>query len=357
MADKRKGKIRKTRADNRSLTVKDIAQLSGFGVGTVSRVLNDNPKVSESTRAKIMEVISEFGYVPNPSARNLKITDSNTIAVVIKGITNPFFYPIIGEFQRLLQQEGYNFLLSSVNEHDNEYTSARLLAIEKNLSGLIFMGGHLAASVHELDNIRCPYVMCTVDLSHNDRVQTLNYVSVDDVAESARMTRYLLELGHRRLVFLTTPDGKHSVSNLREQGFRQALESFPAQVQAEVIRVAESNYYYSYGSGYEAMRKLLEERRDFTAVYAISDTLAIGALKALHEAGLRVPEDCSLAGFDGIDLCLYSNPTLTSLVQPAEVMAAYTVELLCNLLKGKVKHGHKVFAGELIPRDSTRSIL
>ncbi len=341
---------------NRTLTVKDIAQLSGVGVGTVSRVLNNHPNVSDETRQKVLKVIYKHGYVPNTSARNLKSTYSNTVAVLIKGIMNPFFFPIIAAIQHRLQELGYNFLLNSVNEQENEYDVGRALVIEKKLSGIIFMGGHLADSIYKLETLHCPYVLCTVDLSHDVETKLLNYVSVDDIAEGKRMTNYLLELGHRNLVYLATPKSLYSVSAMREQGFHDAVASSSYPLTAEVIRVDESDYYYSYSSGYEAMKKLLAVRRDFTAVFAASDTLAIGAMKAITDAGLRVPEDVSIAGFDGIDLCLFSNPTLTTMEQPAEKIASKTVEILHGLMGGEIEHGQQVFEGELRERKSTRKL-
>lgn len=343
-------------AGNRTLTVKDIAQLSGVGVGTVSRVLNNHPNVSDETRAKVLAVIDEYGYVPNTSARNLKSTYSNTVAVIIKGIMNPFFFPIIAGIQKRLQELGYNFLLNSVNEQENEYDQGRALVIEKKLSGIIFMGGHQADSLRKLESLHCPYVLCTVDLSHNEETRNLNYVSVDDIAESKRMTDYLLGLGHRNLIYLATPRARYSVSAMREQGFLEAVTEAPYEVTAEVVRVEESDYYYSYINGYEAMARLLTVRTDFTAVFAASDTLAIGAMKALTDAGLRVPEDVSIAGYDGIDLCQFSNPTLTSMEQPAEKIAYKTVEILHDLMTGEISHGHEVFAGVLRERLSTRKM-
>ena len=171
------------------------------------------------------------------------------------------------------------------------------------------------------------------------------------------MTEYLLELGHKRIAFLTEGAQAGSVGQLRLEGYKDALRHRGIEVDEKLIcEVQRNEDPYSMQNGYNTTRQLLQSKAEFTALFAIADFLAVGACRALHEAGLRIPEDVSVAGFDGIPLGAFYVPQLTTISQPVERMARQTVRLLLDVIDGEAEHEHVIFPASLTIRESTRAI-
>lgn len=339
------------------ITIKDIARICGVGVSTVSRALNNHPDINPDTRQKIMDVVSEYDFVPNTSARNLKITESNTIAILVKGMTNPFFTTMIKIMEEEIQSKKYSMEMRHVDSETDEVELAIELVKEKKLKGIIFLGGYFNHSKDKLDRIGVPFVLSTIatvgeyDGSHSS-------ISVDDVAESYKMVDYLCKRGHKKIAILTAPVEDISIGKLRMQGYINALNDNGIVPEEKwIARSEKCGDVYTMGNGYELMKKLLKNDFDATAVYAISDTLAIGAIKALGEAGMRVPEDVSVAGFDGIEMGFYCTPAITTIRQPIEEMARETVRKLFDVIRHGAAHERKILEAELIERDSVKEVL
>lgn len=339
------------------ITIKDIAKECGVGVSTVSRALNNHPDINPDTRNKILKVIEERGFVPNNSARNLKRIETNTIAVLIKGISNPFFSDMIKIIEAKTEERGYDIVLHHVEAKENEVEVALKLVKEKRLQGIIFLGGEFVHSDEKLAMISVPYVFSTAGLNQK-QLNNGKYacISVDDYVESTKIVNYLIEMGHTKIAILSARKEDMSVGRLRLEGYISALENNNIEVDNDLIvslDVNDGDEEYTMENGYMQVKKLLDRKTGFGAIYAISDTLAIGALRALKEAGLRVPEDVSVIGFDGITLGDYTNPRLTSLRQPVEDMALATASLICDIIEGKRNIERLLFPGELMVREST----
>lgn len=168
------------------------------------------------------------------------------------------------------------------------------------------------------------------------------------------MTNYLLDLGHKRIAIITEGTGAESVGQLRLEGYKDALTARGIEIDEKLIyEVKDVEDPYSMESGYALAKKLLDSGVDFTAVFAIADFLAVGACRALHEAGKRIPEDVSVAGYDGLDIGEYYTPQLTTIRQPMEAMAERTALLLLDIIDGKSKHEYISFPAELVEREST----
>jgi LacI family transcriptional regulator len=340
-----------------TITIKDIAKLCGVGVSTVSRAINNHPDINEETRARIMEVIRENNFIPNNSARNLKRTDSNTIAVLIKGITNPFFSSIIKIFERKIKEEKYSFILQHVDDREDEIDVAIELIKEKKLKGIVFLGGHFIHSEEKLRGLKVPFVLSTIGAAQKLDKNLCSYVSVDDYQESYKIVDYLCKMGHAKIAIISAAIDDESIGHLRLNGYLSALQDNGINVEKGLIRYMKDGIEsYSMNNGYAVTKELLESGEDFTAVYAISDLLAIGACKAIFEAGKRVPEDYSVAGFDGLDMARYYNPSVTTIKQPVEAMAKETIKILFDIINNKTISQHKTFQGELIIGQSTRHI-
>ena len=340
------------------ITIKDIAKECGVGVSTVSRALNNHPDINPQTRDKILKVIEERGFVPNNSARNLKRTETKTIALLIKGISNPFFTDMIKIIELHTDKRGYDLVLRHVEAKENEVDVALELIKEKRLQGIIFLGGEFTHSDEKLAMLTVPFVFSTAGLNQKQlRHGGYASVSVDDMAESVKVMDYLLDIGHTEIAIITAQADNLSVGKLRLEGYMNALLSRGKETDEKLVmhvHPGEATDEYTMENGYRLTRELLGRGKDFTALYATSDTLALGALRALREAGLRVPEDVSVIGFDGISLGDFSNPRISTLRQPVEDMALATVELLCDIIGGRRSNEQLLFPGELIIRESTK---
>ena len=323
-----------------SINIKDIARICGVGVSTVSRAINNHPDINPETKNMIMQAIKEHNYIPNNSARNLKRTDSKAIAVLIKGISNPFFSKMIRIFEEEIQKKKYLFIMQRVDACDDEVDVAVELIKEKKPRGIVFLGGFFSHSKEKLES------------------SSYSWVSVDDFAESYKMTDYLCKLGHKRILILAATQDDESIGRLRLEGYKKALADNGIEPDEELCVFSEvGRDCYTMDYGFMAMSRILEEKKtDFTAVYAISDSIAIGACKAITEYGMKIPEDYSVAGFDGLDIAHYYNPTLTTIRQPVEEMAESTIKILFDVIRGKAGHQKRVFRGELVEGESTRRV-
>jgi len=337
-----------------SITIIDIAKICGVGVTTVSRAINNHPDISEETKQMIMKVVKEYNYVPNNNARNLKRSASKTIAVLIKGLHNPFFIKMIDLLEKGITERKYSFILHQVYEHQDEFDVANELITEKKLKGIIFLGGYLLHSKEKLEKLTVPYVMCTVGVSTELDSYDYSYVSIDDYSESYKMVDYLCKLGHRRIALISAKMDDRSIGQLRYLGYRQALQDNGIPFDEKLVRPMKSNLVgYSMENGYEVTKEMLKEGISFTALFAISDSLAIGASKALLEAGLSIPGDCSVAGFDGLDMAFYYHPSITTIQQPISEMSDEAIRILFDMIHKKITHAQKKFPATLIERAST----
>ena len=339
------------------LTIKEIAKLCGVGVSTVSRAINNHPDINQETKQRIMDVIRSCDYVPNNSARNLKRVESKTIAVLVKGVSNPFFGRILQRMEQETKDKKYSYLLWQVEEEEDEVDVAVQLEKEKRLKGIVFLGGNLFHSSENLKRITVPYVISTVNMPLPDDIETGAVVSIDDEAESYRMVSYLIGCGHRRIVILTSSQDRGTIGKSRLAGYRRALEDNGIAYDPElVLSLPRDEKTYTMQKGYEVVKQFLAEEKQFDALYAITDTLAVGACRAIFDAGRRVPEDYSVAGFDGIDYAAFYHPSLTTIAQPWEQIAEETIRLLFDLIKGKTVQRKVIFEGKLLEGESTRTV-
>ncbi len=340
-----------------SITIIDIAKMCGVGVTTVSRAINNHPDISDETKAMIMQVIKDNHYVPNNSARNLKRSASKTIAVLIKGITNAFFNKLIQVFEQEIKDKKYSFILQRVDDKEDELEVAIELEKEKRLRGIVFLGGYFVHAKEKLDQLTVPYVLCTIGMTEDFDRKEYSSVSVDDFKESYKMVDYLCNQGHRKIALISASMDDVSIGKLRFEGYKKALADHGIEFNEGLVRCMKDDLEsYSMKNGYVVTKELLESDEEFTALFAISDSLAIGACKALFDAGKKIPEDYSVAGFDGVDMSYYYNPSITTIRQPVENIAEETIKILFDLIHKKITHTHKVFPAELVIRESTRSI-
>lgn len=330
------------------ITIKEIAKLCGVGVTTVSRAINNHPDINPETKKRIMDTIAEYNYVPNNSARNLKRMESNTIAVLAKGVGNPLFGDMIQMLERDILGKEYLFVLQQVEEEEDEIEVALHLEKEKRLKGIIFLGGASHPNTDYLRQLTVPYVICTVNAKLDESLDHYGIVAIDDEAAAFSAVDYLCARGHKKIAVLTAFEHDTSIGKLRLDGYRRALKQHGLPFdESLVVHMVRNERTYTIRNGYEQTKKLLESGTEFTAVFAISDTLAIGACKAIFDAGLRVPEDISVIGFDGLDLAAFYNPSITTISQPIREMTEVTSQILFELIEHKCDKKRRIFEGQL----------
>lgn len=321
------------------LTIVDIADLAGVSVSTVSRVLNKHPDVSAKTCKKVLDIINQYGYVPNNSARNLKRESMKAVAVIVKGFSNPIFTAMLGIIQHELEQNGYTMILAQVKTNQDEVGAAISLCKEKKPRGLIFMGGNFRHTRGKLAMLDVPFVMLTITMHNNVDRGAFSSVTVDDHAAGYNVAQKIFEEGHRRLAAIGSSANDISISRLRIEGFRSAMQSNGLANEDSQIAYAGE---FSYKAGYDAAKELLR-RAQFTCLFCISDILAFGAIRAIHDAGLSVPQDISVVGFDGIEEGRYHIPSLATMKQPETDMAYESVRILLNHIRSGAPHRHLLF--------------
>jgi len=316
------------------MTIKDIAKLCGVSISTVSRVLNGRPDVSAAVREKVMAVVESNNYIPNNSARDLVRSSSDTIGIVVRGGSNLFFTEVLQTAVAEIDRRGYNVVTRQISSDEDEVKAGAILEREKKLRGLLFLGGRFDYTPGEMALLNVPFVCCSYtncfgSLGEND----FSSVSVDDQAVAREAVSYLVEQGHRRIAALVPRCDDRSISELRYMGYRAALEEHGIAFDKNLL--VEIGEHYSMEEAYAGIGELIGRNVDFTAVFTLSDTMAMAAMKALSDYGRRVPEDCSVIAIDGIHLSAYTVPTLTTMVQPAEQLGGESVRILLDMVEGK----------------------
>lgn len=313
------------------VTIKDVAARAGVAVSTVSRALNGHPDVSSKTRAKVEAAAKDLHFVTNNAARDLVMPQSNTIGLVVRGAENPFYTRIIHAIEGECGQAGYTLVLEQISVYADEIATAAALVRSKRLKGVIFLGGRFDYSEADGVSVGVPFACCTNnnDFGHLDRAG-FSSVCIDDIAEARRATAYLIDHGHTDIALLLDSRHDHSISQLRLNGYLQAFAD--ADLAAHEDLIVET-VDFTMEAAYRKTRDLLASGRSCTAIFTVADTMAIAAMKAVHDAGLSVPDDVSVIGIDGLETSLYSIPTLTTLVQPQEMLGREAVRALLDMLR------------------------
>ncbi len=319
------------------LTIKDIARLSKASVSTVSRVLNNHPDVSETMRKKVLDVMRENHFVPNNSARSLVIRESDLLAVVVRGLSNPFFSKLIKTMEYAIDSYGYTMALHQISSSEDELKAAAQLEREKRLKGIIFLGGRFNYSPAEVASINVPFVCCTYTNTFGALdEERYSSVAIDDMATAKLAVEYLIQKGHTRIGALIERIDGGSISQLRYEGYKGALLHNKIEPDANLIACAGS---FEMADAYSAAKSLFE-RSNPTALFAISDSMAMAAIKAAADTGISVPKELSIIAIDGLEQSKYCLPTLTTLEQPADDMARRSVDILARLLESGAENTH-----------------
>jgi len=331
------------------LNIKDIARLSGVAVSTVSRVLNGHPDVAQETREHVLQIMQQQRYVPNNSARNLKLTHSNTIGVMVKGRDNPFFSLMIATIESKLAEASYSMLLHYHHSADDDASVALGLIKEKRLRGLICLGGDYSEQgLSVLSTADVPIVLTSVELEGLKVPSNISTVSIKNTEASYAAVKALIDLGHTRIALVSTGAQDRTAGRLRSEGYTRAMAESGIGTKQEYGVGAD----YTFDSAYQAAKELLALKPRPTAIFATSDIMAIGVAKAAFDMGLQIPRDLSVMGFDGLDYGTYFHPTLATVRQPVDHMGLACAELLLESIEENLETRHVFLETELWMRAS-----
>lgn len=333
------------------MTIKDLARETGYSVGTISRVMNNHPNVSEKARKTILEAVERSGFILNNSAKNLKQQHSESIIAIVKGNSNDLFAKMVESLQALFQEKKYTLVTDFIDEEGNEVLRARQLCRDKKPQGILFLGGNSKNFEEEFDKIEIPCVLVTCSGTKLP-FQNLSSVSTDDYRAAKCAVDYLLDCGHKNIALI----GGYSSSDpgcLRQRGWEEAYKDRGLDPGKYGIRV---DGRFCYQSGYEALKQILDRGVKVSAVFAMADVLAIGAISAIQDYGLRVPEDISVIGFDGLQIGEYYCPKLTTIEQNVEQLAKRSYEMLVECIEEGTPARHETVPFRLNLRQSVKKI-
>ena len=334
------------------MTIKDLAARTGYSVGTVSRVLNNQPHVSETAREVILQAAQECGFQLNTNAKQLKQQHGTSILIICKSSCNELFSALLETIQARILRGHHPMVVDYVDEEENEVRRAIQLCQERKPLAVLFLGGQTSNFRRDFHLISQPSVLVTTDASGLD-FPNLSSVSVDDNDAAQLVIDQLISLGHRKFVVVGGNRETSDASRLRYEGcleaFRRSGISFDPDLDYETAR-------FEYLDGYRATQALLSRGRKFTALFAMSDVMAIGAIRALGDAGLRVPQDVSVMGLDGLTIGEYTTPRLSTVAQPIDTLAERSMALLQDGIHGKTPPQHETVPVTLFMRESVRKL-
>ena len=311
------------------MTIKDLARETGYSVGTISRVLNDQPNVSDKARKIILEHVKKSGFQLNTNAKHLKQQYGEGILVMVTGTSNELFAHMIEHIQGELSLTRYSLTVDYVDEKEDAVQRAIRRVREVKPQGILFLGGDDRLFARSFENIRLPSVLLTSDASELE-FHNLSSVTTDDAAAAQCAIEHLFSMGHDRIGIISGDITCSGPSRRRYEGCCRAYEERGLSLWVDYCVRSP----FSMEGGYRAAQELLE-RHNVSAIFAMSDVMAIGAIRGLTDLGLRVPEDVSVIGYDGIEMGNYYIPKPTTIGQQADLLAKRGLRLL---LEGIEKH-------------------
>lgn len=332
-----------------NVTIKDIAKVAGVSYATVSRALSGSTEIGEATRQRVLEICREMGYTANSVARSMVMKRTNILGLIVANIDNPFMSELAYHIELLAREQGYNLMLCN-SSHDGELEkNAFELLAGRQTDGIILV----PSDSDSYERVR-PYLerVPTVFMSENLRDLPESYVSVDNYKGTQIGTQYLYSLGHRRILYLGRRKGSMT-HQLRADGYADACR----ELGIETAYCNSSLTYSSIQGGYQLAKSVFKKPLAQTAIFAATDSLALGVMQAAEEAGIRIPEDISLIGFDNITYTDLPKIKLTTIEQPKKTMAAMAVDVLLDKINDfNVGYSHRILMPSLVERSSCRSI-
>tara|TARA_R100000935_G_scaffold54036_1_gene82454 strand:+ start:260 stop:1261 length:1002 start_codon:yes stop_codon:yes gene_type:complete len=329
--------------------IRDVAKLAGVSPATVSRAYSDPSKLSESTLHRVLAAADELKYKPSSLAQLFREKRTNTVLVMVPDIANVLFARVVSGIERVAVENKYNLIVSDTGDNAAIETVGVEMVETSRADGVIQLGERPLSELHpEGEQCAIPFVQA-ISADPRGRYPT---VGIDDRKAAAMMARYLLSQGHRRIGVLAGLENR-VVTQERLAGFKDSLSMAGLPFDEEAVEYDA----YSMAGGERAAVRLLARKRDLTALFCMSDEIAIGAIRAAHDQGFALPHDLSISGFDNIEFGKYCTPPLTTVMQPAEQIGEVAMSLMCDMLRGQtMPQVHEMLPTELVVRDSVQKL-
>lgn len=324
--------------------IQDVAQKAGVSVATVSRVFNNPDAVAKKTKVRVEQAINELSYEPSVLGRNLRTSESKLILVLIPSISNPFYTEIINGIEDTAIWLGYNILLCETDSNPQRESIYFNLIRNQLADGIISMDP--TVNKRRLNELASEYPI--VQCSEFDEDETISYVTINNELAAYHAVKHLIKIGQKKIALINS-DEKFLYARERRSGYQKAMDEFGITIEPDWISHTDT---LGFEDGKRAMTRLLALPERPTAVFAVSDILAIGALKEINTSGLRVPQDIALVGFDKIAFSNMTHPTLTTIAQPMYKMGCTSANMIVNKIKGE-KVESIILEHELVIREST----
>jgi DNA-binding LacI/PurR family transcriptional regulator len=348
-----------------TVTIRDVAKESGFSSTTVSIVLNNAPLaryIPGTTKKRIERAAKKLGYRPNVFARSLRSRRSHTVGVMVFDMTDPYCTLVLRGIENALYQSSYLPILTDVHNDRTRFERYLEMLLDRRVEALIILANWLFVNIDVLADVEKSSVP-TVMIGRELQNPSVSSVIVDNELGAYTALEHLYSLGHHKIAFIRGPKALAD-SGPRWKGIRAFAKSSSLEIDTRLIvdLPESSDPISSFEAGYKLTEELLKQKRLFTALMAFDDMTAFGAIRALVKAGLHVPQDCSVIGFDDVAVASVYTPALTTVRQPMEAMGAMAVSIALEginavLEKREVVAVHRKMAPELAMRESTRSLL
>lgn len=328
-------------------TIRDIARMSGVSVTTVSRVLNHQPDVSPATREKVERVMAECHFVGNANARHLKQSEPHTVHIILRGLQNSFLNSLAAGIIQHSAGIGFTFVTEYIDESADEFQTALSLCQEKRPAGIIFLGSAVDKRSAAIARLDVPMVFVTADTAGTE-VAFASSVTIDDRKMGYEAMQALLELGHTNIAII---GGSRTGTDVFARRYKGAMDAMKEHgLRFDPLHYATTRF--ALRSGSDAVKKLMAADSGITAVFCMSDLVAMGAIRGLSDMGLSVPEDVSVFGFDGLQGSDYLVPRLSTVVQPIDELASSAVSVLVDMLEHDAPAAHVTVPAVLRLRES-----
>ena len=288
-----------------NITIKDVAKKAGVSISTVSRVINDSKPVTDEVKQKVLDVIKETGYIPNPLARSLVTKKSQLIGVIVPEVSDSFVNEILNGIEEIAKMYDYDILLANTYSNKEQELKSINLLRAKQVEGIVMISWKVEEDhINYIQNCGIPAAY----ISKTARNYDIHTVSTSNVEATHDMTKYLIDKGHEKIAFIMTSEDDTVLEMERLSGYEKALKESNLDLDKNLIRYGGT----TYETGYKSMKELLEDGIVPHAAFVTGDEAAIGAINAICDAGYRVPEDISVAGFNDVKIAKMYRPKLTT---------------------------------------------
>ncbi len=318
-----------------NITIKDVAKQAGVSISTVSRVINDSKPVTDEVKQRVLDVIKETGYIPNPLARSLVTKKSKLIGVVVPELSDSFVNEILNGIEEIAKMYDYDILLANTySNREQELKSINLLRA-KQVEGIVMISWKVEEEhINYIQNCGIPATY----ISKTARNYDIHTVSTSNKEATYDMTKYLVGKGHEKIAFIMTSEDDTVLEMERLSGYEDALSENNIKLDKTLIK----NGGTTYEKGYESMKELLDDNIIPDAAFVTGDEAAIGAINAICDAGYKVPEDISVAGFNDVKIAKMYRPKLTTVYQPLYDMGAVAMRMVIKLINKEVLESKKM---------------